>query len=201
MPTWWAKSSCEDQPDSKRSSRNRRPKAVRWVAVLIEQQQRYADDQSTDYESHSQVRDTCERGNNPKMPKSSTVAGPAALLAVTLLLAGCGSGSDLKAGGESRYNSTYVARVTDVKFSNKTITLTFDAQGDFDLRRPETSCIKVTGADGKKTTVQPTKVDLTANAPGTYKGSMLFPAEVPGSYGFIWSCSSDYSVAELGTVK
>jgi len=68
-------------------------------------------------------------------------------MAVTLLLVGCGgSGSDLKAGGESRFNSTYVARVTDVKFRNKTITLSFDAQGDFDLRRPETSCIKVTGA-------------------------------------------------------
>lgn len=134
-----------------------------------------------------------------------------AIMSATFEIRGCefaapvrGQGSskaDLVAGGESRYDATYVARVTGADYLDRMLTVRFEAQGGPDLRRPETSCIEITGADGKKATVHPTKVDLTHSTPGAFKGSMVFSADLSGSYGFVWSCAGDYSVAQLGTVR
>ena len=109
--------------------------------------------------------------------------------------------ADLHRGAESRYSADYAARVDAVSHDGLQVHVDFSASGRSDLRRPETSCLVITGTDGQTYIARPTQVALTTDERGNFAGRLSFPAIVTGAYGFQYSCSSDYSTAEIGSVN
>lgn len=109
--------------------------------------------------------------------------------------------ADLHSGAESRYSADYAARVDAVSHDGLQVHVDFSASGRSDLRRPETSCLVITGTDGQTYIARPTQVALTTDERGNFAGRLSFPAIVTGAYGFQYSCSSDYSTAEIGSVN
>lgn len=107
----------------------------------------------------------------------------------------------LTEGGESRYSTDYGAVVTGVEGEGFTLRVEFEATGLSDLRRPEESCLTIVGTDWQTYLSRPSVIDLDTDEPTRYSGSISFPALVPGTYSFNYSCAGDYSLAELGEVS
>lgn len=106
----------------------------------------------------------------------------------------------LQPGSDSRYSADYAATVTAVSQDGLQVHVDFTASGRSDLRRPETSCLAIEGADGAYYLARPTAISLSTDSPGAFSGRMSFPALVSGSYGLRYSCATDYTIAALGTV-
>jgi hypothetical protein len=100
-------------------------------------------------------------------------------------------------GGQSRYNAGYWADVTAVTPDAFHLNVAFDAHGDFAMRNPETSCLRVNSPAGRLK-LAPVRVELTAQQDTHYAGTLTFPLLVSGAYAFDYSCSGDYSDAPIG---
>lgn len=109
--------------------------------------------------------------------------------------------SDLHAGVESRYSADYTVHINAVTHDGMQVHLDFTASGRSDLRRPETSCLVIDGADGQTYLARPTTTTFTVDERGSFAGSLSFPALISGTYGFQYSCASDYSIAQIGSVN
>ncbi|MEQ8840992.1 MAG: hypothetical protein RIB98_08425 [Acidimicrobiales bacterium] len=104
-------------------------------------------------------------------------------------------------GVESRYSGSvtgdYYATVVGIAYRGNEIEVAFQATGNSDLRRPETSCL--IGPDGSA--IEPEVTDLSTDSPGFFEGSFLFQVGGVGSYDFVYSCSSDYSSARVFAIE
>ncbi|PPI18906.1 hypothetical protein C5D04_00425 [Rathayibacter sp. AY1D2] len=107
---------------------------------------------------------------------------------------------NLYSGAESRYSADYAARIDAVSHDGIQVHIDVSAFGQSDLRRPETSCLVIIGTDGQTYMARPTEVALTTDERGNFAGRLSFPAIITGAYGFQYSCSSDYSTAEIGSI-
>lgn len=137
----------------------------------------------------------------PTAPASATpVATATPSPSRTNLLIPEAPSAQLQAGAESRFSETYAAQVTGVSQDGLRLNVEFTATGADDLRRPETSCLKITGEDGQSYTARPTGTSLTSQGSDHYQGTLTFPALISGKYAFLYSCKPDYSEAEIGTV-
>lgn len=108
--------------------------------------------------------------------------------------------AQLQAGAESRYSESYAAQVTGVSQDGLSLNVDFTATGPSDLRRPETSCLMIAGDDGQSYTARLADSALTTDTTGHFEGTLTFPALISGRYTFLYSCRTDYSAAEIGTV-
>lgn len=109
--------------------------------------------------------------------------------------------SDLLSGSESRYSADYAAQVDAVAQDGLRIHISITAHGKADLRRPETSCLIISGTDGRTYVARPTDTTLTTDERGHFVARLSFPAIITGTYGFQYSCAGDYTTADLGSVN
>ncbi|MBL7495921.1 alpha/beta hydrolase [Frankia sp. CNm7] len=100
--------------------------------------------------------------------------------------------------GTSRYSDEYRAAIRAVRPDGFLLHVDFDASGRNDLRKPETSCVTVSDGSTSRR-LFPVQSTLSTNSPGRYTGTLTFALAAPGSYGFTYSCASDYSTVALGT--
>lgn len=100
-------------------------------------------------------------------------------------------------GRSTHTDRSYSAEVVGVTNKNNTLTVKIDVRGKSDLRDPTTSCISVTGSDGKFL-IHPHASRFTVSTPGHHVGTLTFPLLLTGTYRFQYSCESDYSSATLG---
>ncbi len=112
-----------------------------------------------------------------------------------------GPGFQVAGGSESRYSSEYAAQVTGVEGDGYSLRVHFDAVGRSDLRSPESSCVRIAGDDGNEYVARPSAMALSVEQSTNYAGTLTFPALISGSYALNYSCSSDYSLAQLGNVS
>lgn len=103
--------------------------------------------------------------------------------------------------GVSRYRTPeYWATVTSVAAAGHQLTVTVSARGRSDLRKAETTCLEVQGADGTFT-VRPFAKQARTEQPGAFDGTLTFPLLVSGRYTLRYSCRTDYTDVELGTAS
>jgi hypothetical protein len=94
-----------------------------------------------------------------------------------------------EAVGVSRHDTTYGVEIIDVSADEVLLTVTFEARGPDNLRRPEFASVEVTGP-GVSYMLSPVKVELTHNVPGHYAGNLSFPYVLPGTYTFHYSSAA-----------
>jgi hypothetical protein len=102
--------------------------------------------------------------------------------------------------GTSTYvDPGYSATITNAALKGFILSLSFNAVGQDDLDEPGTSCVQVSGPNGVYT-FGPLDSDLSVNQPGHYSGELTFPATIPGSYSFTYSCQGNYTQVPIGIV-
>lgn len=101
------------------------------------------------------------------------------------------------ASGRSVFAENYFADILGAELVGEhSVAVSFDAQGQSDLRRPEGSCL--VHEDGF--VAMPMSTDLTVDMPGRFTGVLTFRLIVAGDWSLRYSCESDYSDAYVGTI-
>lgn len=159
--------------------------AVVSIVIAPVSAQNSAETSKASQSVQSDVTDTVPPVSEPPTPASHSVTGAT---------------SDLHSGAESRYSADYGARVDSVTQDGLQLHIDFTASGLSDLRRPETSCMVISGADGQTYVSRPTGVALASDEVGRFVGRLSFPAIVSGEYRLQYSCADDYSTADIGSV-